>query len=162
MLEQIKLKTNYNTYFRVWSRTEPSNWLAAVCLLFLDARQDTSCRLSDGHCSFYCQVLSLRCFLFSISICSASILAFPRFYYHCFLHPILATCTLRMNDLVKPPYQPHIFRTPFSSFSYFTSFLSSFLYSPCVTDWQQNFHSWKYSTNALLPLFAIPRERSAL
>ena len=135
------------------SHTEPRNWLAAFYLLFLDAWQDTSCRLSDGHCIFYCQVLSLRCFLFSIAIYSASIFFCLRFYYHYFLYPILVTFTLRINDLVKEPYQPHIFRTPFSSRSYFTSLLSSFLYSPCATDWQQTFHSWKYSTNTLLPPF---------
>jgi hypothetical protein len=144
----IKIK-----YFRFWSHTEPSNWLAAFWLLFLDTWQDTSCRLSDGHCNFYCQVSSVRRFLFSIAIYSVSIFACPRLYYHCFLYPSLATFTLRINDLVKLSYRPHIFRTPFSSRSYFTSLLSSLLYSPCATDWKQTFHSWKYSTNALLPPF---------
>jgi hypothetical protein len=89
----------------------------------------------------------LYCDLFSFNI------RFSMILLSLFLYPILATCTLRMNDLVKLPYQPHIFRTPFSSRSYFTSLLSSFLCSLCATYWQQTFHSWKYSTNALLPPF---------
>jgi hypothetical protein len=46
---------------------------------------------------------------------------------------ILATCTLRINDFVKLPYQPQILRTQFSSRSCFTYCKYAGVYTECPT-----------------------------